>query len=171
MMKRISHIRSGGQTGADRGALDAARAAGIPICGWCPKGGWAEDLPEPPGLLTDYPELKEAPSADTIQRTEWNVRDSDATLIICPGGLAVSPGTAATARFAETYDKPYLVVEDASEGALEQVRSWLDSLETPIELNIAGPRESESPGTYVATYAIIEHLVLPETIQPHTSDI
>lgn len=152
----ISRIRSGGQTGADRGALDAARAAGVPICGWCPKGGWSEDYPEPPGLLASYPELQETPSADPIQRTEWNVRDSDATLIVCPGGLDVSPGTAATARFAERYRKPLCVVEDANEESLEKVRTWLATLDTPIELNVAGPRESESPGTYECTLNLVQ---------------
>ena len=51
LMKRIRKIRSGGQTGVDRAALDAARQCGLKICGWCPKGGWAVDCPEPPGLL------------------------------------------------------------------------------------------------------------------------
>lgn len=84
MNSLIATIRSGGQTGVDRGALDAARAAGVPIEGWCPAGGWAEDLPEAPGLRTDYPELRETPSREPAQRTEWNVRDSDVTLIIGP---------------------------------------------------------------------------------------
>lgn len=79
MTPLFAAIRSGGQTGVDRGALDAARAAGVPIVGWCPAGGWAEDLTETPGLLTDYPELRETPSPEPAQRTEWNVRDSDVT--------------------------------------------------------------------------------------------
>ena len=158
-MRCISHIRSGGQTGADRGALDAARVAGVPICGWCPKGGWAEDLPEPPGLLAAYPELSETPSADPTQRTEQNVRDSDATLIICPSDLSSSPGTAATARFAQVHNKPLCVVEDADEGSLEKVRAWITSLETPLDLNVAGPRESEYPGIYHTSQRIIKALL------------
>jgi Circularly permutated YpsA SLOG family len=82
-------ITSGGQTGVDRAALDLAIEYGMSWGGWCPKGGWAEDFPDPPGLLTKYPNLRETPLARTKQRTEWNVRDSDATLIIrrSPGPL------------------------------------------------------------------------------------
>lgn len=51
--KKITRIRTGGQSGVDRAAMDFARKWGIPLCGWCPKGGWAEDYPDPPGVLTD----------------------------------------------------------------------------------------------------------------------
>ena len=71
-------LLSGGQSGVDRAVLDVALARGIAYGGWCPKGGWAEDCPTPPGLLTKYPRLKETPLADPAQRTEWNVRDADA---------------------------------------------------------------------------------------------
>jgi len=57
-MAKIASIRSGGQSGVDRAALDAARAAGIRIEGWVPEGGWAEDYPTPPGVLVLYPELR-----------------------------------------------------------------------------------------------------------------
>ena len=70
-------IVSGGQTGVDRAALDAALALGMRCGGWCPAGRWAEDGPIDPR----YP-LRETPSGDPAQRTEWNVRDSDATLIL-----------------------------------------------------------------------------------------
>ena len=60
MKNKIKRIRSGGQTGVDRAALDIAGKNHIEICGWCPKGGWAEDLPSPPGLLADYPELQQS---------------------------------------------------------------------------------------------------------------
>src|SRR5262245_53687608 len=75
-------IISGGQTGVDRAALDAAIALGIPYGGWSPKGGWAEDMPSPPGILAHYPALRETSSADPSERTELNVRDSDATLLL-----------------------------------------------------------------------------------------
>ena len=77
-------IRSGGQTGVDRAALDAAVLTGRPYEGWCPKGGWAEDFLHPPGLLTKYPHLRETPSKSPEQRTEWNVRDSAATVVFVP---------------------------------------------------------------------------------------
>jgi hypothetical protein len=61
---------SGGQTGVDRAVLDVAAARGIAYGGWCPKGGWAEDCPQPLGLLAKYPLLTETPLADPAQRTE-----------------------------------------------------------------------------------------------------
>ena len=146
---RIKTIRSGGQSGADRGALDAARQAGVPITGWCPAGGWAEDMTEPPGLLALYPELTETPSGDVIQRTEWNVRDSDATLIVCENGLAQSPGTLMTIEFAKQMGKPCIVV--GADG-VPKVLEWLEGIAPAnsegIDLNVAGPRESITPGTY-----------------------
>ena len=69
-------IVSGGQTGADRAALDWALAHRVECGGWCPKGRKAEDGPIDP----KYP-LIETPSAAYLQRTEWNVRDSDATVL------------------------------------------------------------------------------------------
>ena len=91
--KIISRIRTGGQSGVDRAAMDFARENDIPLCGWCPKNGWAEDYPDPPGVLADYPELTETPSEGTEQRTKWNMRDCDAILTIIPEGSSSSPGT------------------------------------------------------------------------------
>ena len=94
-------IISGGQTGVDRAALDVAIERGLDWGGWCPKGGWAEDFPDPPGLLAKYSHLRETPGRHPLQRTEWNVRDSDATLIITDsGGLSVSIGTRRAHRWA-----------------------------------------------------------------------
>lgn len=151
--RRIARIRSGGQTGADRGALDAAREANVPICGWCPPGGLAEDMPQAPGLLAHYPELKEGPSQGYVERTAWNVRDSHATLIIAPAGLEPKSGTEMTARFAEDFGRPYLVIRGIEE--LGAVRSWLSTLGLCITLNVAGPRESKTPGTYALTKKIV----------------
>src|ERR1700720_3610304 len=86
-------IRSGGQTGVGRAALDAAMATGRAYEGWCPKGGWAEDFPHRPGLLTKYPHLTETPSESLEQRTEWNVRDSAATVVFVPSSNYRSGGT------------------------------------------------------------------------------
>ena len=80
MSRKIRKIRTGGQSGVDRAALDVARELNIEICGWCPQGGWAEDYTTPPGLLSDYPELTETPSAGTTQRTLWNMRDAKAVI-------------------------------------------------------------------------------------------
>ena len=91
-VRKIAKIRTGGQSGVDRAALDFALEHEIPYCGWCPKGGWAEDYPDPPGLLRDYPELQETPSSGTEQRTKWNMRDADAILTIIPESSAESKG-------------------------------------------------------------------------------
>ncbi len=152
-LSRISYIRSGGQTGADRGALDAAREAGVPICGWCPPGGLAEDLPQAPGLLERYPELKEGVSEGYVERTAWNVRDSHATLIVAPSGLEPKSGTEMTVRFAEDYGRPCLVIRSIAE--LGHVRTWLSTLGYGLTLNVAGPRESKTPGTYALTKKVV----------------
>lgn len=160
MTPLIATIRSGGQTGVDRGALDAARTVGVPIEGWCPAGGWAEDMPEAPGLLTDYPELRETHSPEPAQRTEWNVRDSDVTLIISPdtepGSSTGSPGTALTKDLASSLSRPSRTV---GKGDIEDPVEWLRNQGTQLTVNIAGPRESEWPGAYEASYRIVGDLL------------
>jgi hypothetical protein len=146
-------IVTGGQSGVDRAALDAAIALGLPYGGWTPKGGWAEDFPEPPGLLAHYPRLRDTPGADPAQRTEWNIRDADAVLILLPcSGLAASKGTALARDFARHYGKPLLMLGLEDPEALARGREWLARLAAgrdparPFALGIGGPRESESPG-------------------------
>ena len=156
-LRRIAFIRSGGQTGADRGALDAAREAGVPICGWCPPGGLAEDMPEAPGLLAEYPELKEGEAPGYVERTAWNVRDSQATLIVAPDGLEPCSGTEMTERFARDYGRPCLVISGVAE--IEVARAWLAKLGFGITLNVAGPRESKTSGTYEATRQVVSMLL------------
>ncbi|CAM5390001.1 YpsA SLOG family protein [Corynebacterium variabile] len=160
MTTLITTIRSGGQTGVDRGALDAACAAGVPIEGWCPAGGWAEDLPEAPGLRTDYPELRETPSREPAQRTEWNVRDSDVTLIIGPvadmKSSDASPGTALRRELASSFSRP---VRTVGQGDVAEPGEWLRRLGTGLTVNITGPRESEWPGAYEASFRIVGDLL------------
>jgi len=79
----IRKIVSGGQTGADRAALDVALDLGITCGGWVPKGRLAEDGEIP----VDYPNLVEAEDAEPNTRTALNIRDSDATLILSQGEL------------------------------------------------------------------------------------
>lgn len=160
----IATIRSGGQSGVDRGALDAARAAGIPVAGWCPAGGWAEDRSEPPGLLTDYPELTETPSSETKQRTEWNVRDSDATLILTAMG-GTSPGTDLTVGFARHWQRPNLVLDASvwrqSDMAVvaHDVSEWLRGQGSGLGVNVAGPRASEWARAYESSYRLVAALL------------
>jgi hypothetical protein len=138
----LARIVSGGQTGVDRAALAFGRRTGIPVGGWCPAGGWAEDLVESPGVLALFPELRPTPSSDPAERTRWNVRDSDATLVLTRDGVA-SPGTTLTVAIAEELGRRCLVAEVNDSPA---VRDWLDGFATAIVLNVAGPRESEAPG-------------------------
>jgi hypothetical protein len=153
-------IVSGGQSGVDRAALDAAIACGLPYGGWCPRGGWAEDFPEPPGLLAKYPELKETPSADPAQRTEWNVRDSDAVLILVDAaGPAVSPGTRLAGRVLEEYPRPVLMLDPTEPAAAARLSGWLaaqcERFGAGFVLSIGGPRESEAPGIYAHALAFL----------------
>lgn len=157
MSRKIKRIRTGGQSGVDRASLDIARKFNIEICGWCPKGGWAEDLITPPGLLRDYPELTETPSEGTTQRTLWNMRDADAILTIIPKGSGESKGTEIGVREGEHLQKP-MFTASGMEDADDVVR-WLDSLPDELDLSIGGPRASECPNAYEVTQALLEKVL------------
>jgi hypothetical protein len=131
---------SGGQTGADRAALDYALATKLPHAGWCPKGRLAEDGPIPARYI-----LRETHSANYLQRTEWNVRDSDATVV-----FTVSPrltgGTKRTVQFAAKHAKPCLVLhlDMTPEEAASALTFWLAEHHVR-RLNVAGSRASKAP--------------------------
>jgi Circularly permutated YpsA SLOG family len=152
---RGPRIRSGGQTGVDRAALDAAVLTGRPYEGWCPKGGWAEDFLRPPGLLAIYPRLMETPSESPEQRTEWNVRDSAATVVFVPDSKYSSRGADFTIECAKKYGKPYCIIHYFDRGAIMGLKSVISQLGEEHSLNIAGPRESEHPGAYDLCLAIL----------------
>ncbi len=139
-------IISGGQTGVDMAGLDAALKVGFPIGGWCPKGCYNEI-----GKIPCVYHLTETPSPDTSQRTEWNVRDSDATLIISPFPV-VSNGTAYTLQMIEKHNKPFVVVNYntlviQNTDLIISLSEWIKTNKIKV-LNIAGPRESKVPGIY-----------------------
>lgn len=139
-MASIEKIISGGQTGVDRAALDVALELEIACGGWCPKFRRAEDGRIPP----EYP-LIEASSTNYAERTALNVRDSDGTLILALGEL--SRGTALTRDMTRRYGRPCLIVDLREEVDLPAVEQWLE--ENKIRtLNVAGPRESQSPGIH-----------------------
>lgn len=149
-------IISGGQTGVDRAALDAAIERGLLYGGWCPKGGWAEDLPNPPGLLALYAGLRGTPDVEPRQRTEWNVRDSDRLMVLLDRhGLTVSKGTEFALDYADSLGRPYLVVDLAERDAVAQAGRWLRDRQGLSTLCIAGPRESETPGIYARARAFL----------------
>lgn len=146
LTKKIGRIRTGGQSGVDRAAMDFARKQGIPLCGWCPKGGWAEDYPNSPGLLADYPELTETPSGETEQRTKWNMRDCDAILTIIPEGSRDSHGTNVGLNEGKKLGK-WMYTASGLEDVPEIVL-WICGLPDDIELCVGGPRASECADAY-----------------------
>ena len=149
-------IVTGGQTGADRAAFDAALELGIPMGGWVPRGRLDEDGTIP----ARYPNLREADSPELAVRTELNVRDSDATLVISHG--EVMGGSALTVQLCQQLGKPVLHIDlalDSFHGAAE-VRSWLARIQ-PEVLNVAGPRRSEDPTLYTAAYALLVDALSP----------
>ena len=155
-MKKIVKIRTGGQTGVDRAAMDFAREHEIPLCGWRPKNGWAEDYTVAPGLLKDYPELTETPSEGTEQRTKWNMRDCDAILTILPEGAYVSPGTDIGLQEGEVLGKPMCTVIGMND--VPAAISWIRTLPEDTELCIGGPRASEWPEAYEVARCVLESL-------------
>lgn len=142
----LRRIVSGGQTGADRGALDAAIELGIEHGGYCPAGRRAED-----GRIPDRYLMLETASANYAQRTKQNVLESDGTLLVTRGP-ARGRGTALTAALAVRHGRPLLHIDLAdSEGTLDReadaarIRAWIDASGVEV-LNVAGPRESGCPG-------------------------
>ena len=136
----LEKVVSGGQTGVDRAALDVALEKGVPAGGWCPKGRIAED-----GPLAPRYQLMETPSAEYSQRTEWNVRDSDGTLVLTHG--APTEGTAYTIEATRKLGKPCLVLDLTEAPSESAVKAWAGEYKVRV-LNVAGPRESKCPGIY-----------------------
>ena len=137
-MKPIK-IVCGGQICADRAALDWALAHGVECGGLCPKGRKAEDGPIDP----KYP-LKETPEAAYIQRTEWNVRDSDATVL-----FSIEPTLTGfskkTVEFARKHKKPWMHLCAGDKTAANALRIFVEKHGVKV-LNVAGPRASKEPG-------------------------
>jgi len=147
----IKKIISGGQTGADQAALDAAIKLDIPHGGWIPKGRITED-----GPLPDKYQLEEMPTSSYAARTEQNVLDSDGTLIVSHGEL--TGGSAYTRDVALEQEQPWLHIDLHKTGIFDaalKLSEWV--LNNNIEiLNVAGPRASKDPNIYRAVINIIE---------------
>lgn len=165
---KIVKIVSGGQTGADRGGLDAAIAMEIPHGGWCPKGRRAED-----GAIPAEYRLTETSTNDYLARTEANVVDSDATLVFTPG--RPTGGSRRTIEFACMHGKPWHHVALKTIGrprAAEEIVRWLSgdaelndyedyetAMPEDVVLNVAGSRESKMPGIQRAVREVLEYVL------------
>lgn len=150
----IRQIISGGQTGVDRAALDAALERAFPCGGWCPKNRRAED-----GRIPERYPLRELNAAAYPARTARNVRDSDGTLILTRG--QPDRGTVLTQRTAEQVGKPLLIVDldqTLAAAASRAILEWAERHQIQV-LNVAGPRETSQPGIYRAALAVMREVV------------
>ncbi len=148
----LAKVVTGGQSGVDRAVLDVALELGLPGGGWCPRGRWAEDGP----IDARYP-LRETPLRRAVQRTLWNMRDSDGTLVLARnrprGGSAVPPRQGSMSR-------PRIVLNPEDERAPGRAARFVAANGIAV-LNIGGPRESEDPGIYLAARAFLRRLFSP----------
>ncbi len=148
-------IISGGQTGADRAALDWAIAHQVFHGGWCPKGRKAED-----GMIDARYNLTETLSSEYSQRTEWNVRDSDGTVVfsISP---AIFAGTLLTVELAKKYQKPCVhICRNLTDiNPVSQLQLFISKFAI-VNLNIAGPRASDESEIYQFVREILDHAFL-----------
>ena len=162
----IEKIISGGQTGADRAALDVAIELNIPHGGCIPKGRKTED-----GILPDKYQLKEMPTASYPKRTEKNILDSDGTLIISHGKL--TGGSALTEKLAKKYGRPCLHVDVNKTNGFRAASifiSWI--IQHGIEvLNVAGPRASKDPEIYQNTKDILKTVLHLGIVQDNMPDL
>ncbi len=151
---KISKIVSGAQTGADRGGLDAAVYCGLECGGWVPKGWKAEDGVIPPEYV--HLGLCETGSKEYLVRTEANVVDSDATVILCYG--PPTGGSLKTVQFTQKHLRPHLVVDLGAgrAAATDAIAAWLGNVDLAAGvLNVAGSRESKSPGIQELTEMVM----------------
>lgn len=146
----LQRVISGGQTGVDRGALEAAISLEIEHGGSCPRGRLAED-----GRVPDEFQLTELVSPKYSVRTEQNVIDSDGTLIIY--NRKFSAGTALTHRMTAKNNKPVCLFDLTRPVELEEVVAWMREQKVAT-LNCAGPRESSAPGIQRVTFGLCREL-------------
>ena len=147
----IEKLVAGGQTGADRAALDVAIEMGLPHGGWVPKGRLAEDGPVP-----DKYHLQEMRTTSYPKRTEQNILDSDGTLIVSHGKL--TGGSQLTMSMAYKHNKPWIHVDlkiMAYPDAVVTIRDWIDREMVKV-LNVAGPRASKDPQIYQGVKELLE---------------
>jgi hypothetical protein len=154
----IDKIISGGQTGADRAALDFAISHKIPYGGWVPKGRTTED-----GTLPEKYILQEMPTGEYSKRTEQNILDSDGTLIVSHAHL--TGGSGLMEYLAEKHGKPCVHIDlskVATRDAALIVNIWIQRYKIKT-LNVAGPRASKDPKIYQATFELLEVVFIKKT--------
>ena len=152
MRAQLERIVSGGQTGADRAGLDVAIRWNFPYGGWCPKGRKAED-----GIIGGQYQLVETPSASYLQRTEWNARDSDATVIFTIAST-LTGGSKRTAEFAAKHRKPWIHLPRHSssyESPALVLQQFVEENSVRV-LNVAGTRGSKEPEVWQFAYETLE---------------
>jgi len=147
----IEKIVSGGQTGVDRAALDAAMEQGIACGGWCPAGRHADD-----GRIPDRYPLQETVDMDHTVRTENNVRDSDGTLMFYRGSL--QGGTAYAVLMARHLKRPVMAVDLDEPVSVNAIARWIHDNRIRV-LHIGGQREGSSPGIYRTAHRLIEEIL------------
>jgi hypothetical protein len=153
----IKKVISGGQTGVDQAALDAAMELGFETGGWCPPGKVNENgkIPLEYKLIESEVERSDrAPDIPRSQRTENNVRFSDATLVLIPDSSETDIGTEWTFECVRYYNKPFLVINPYQPDANKRIIEWISKAQPEI-INIAGPSEKTSPGIYNQSYKLM----------------
>lgn len=160
-MGRVTAILAGGQTGVDQAALRAARELGLSIGGWCPPGRACEDGAIPPELpLRETPRERSprAPDVPRSLRTEWNVRDAAATLVLRPPAAGADAGTDWTVRCARRLGRPLLDCDPFDPQAPRRIEDWMGGLPDGA-LCVAGPSEGTCPGIGEAVRALLREVL------------
>jgi hypothetical protein len=154
----LAVVISGGQTGVDQAVLRAAADCGLQRGGWCPPGRACEDGVIPAEFpLTETPADRAAgaPDVPRSMRTEWNVRDADATLVLQPASIRGSDaGTQWTLECAARHGRPLLVRDPADAGAVREVAEWIERHAVRV-LNVAGPSERACPGIAASSHRML----------------
>lgn len=166
----IEEIITGGQTGVDQAALRVAIEIGLPISGWCPKGGLDE---KNVNILEEFPFFRETSSSNPDERTKLNIDDSDGTLVIVPTfplKKEISDGTVLTIKYAEEKNKPFLILSlRSSDNKNKLIADWVEK-NGIRKLNIAGPRESTVPGIHKESCFLFREIFL-ELFLKNTSSV
>src|SRR5574341_459761 len=161
----LARIVAGGQTGVDRGALDAALEAGFPCGGWAPQGRAAEDGP----IHERYP-LRELAGAGYEERTLQNVIDSDGTAILHSGTL--EGGTRQTMLHCVEHGRPFELIDATHIGPRDAALKLADFIarNSLAVLNVAGPRASNWTGGYQYARSTLRHLLSALAAQRKPAD-